>query len=219
MFKSEIIYARRLARIAFGAVLVAGAAVMLARLGEPHLFAPFSNEPTATAHPQVAVVLILTWGAAFLVYAMVRVTVSRRGCAPQQLLVPSLVLPGIGMALLLPLTLHLPVAVLFDDVGDGFDHWAALSRDITAPAHVALALLVAWRAVRLARGQRGPSPAWIFSIVTIVSSIPWGILILPPILVMITGGPMVPLLAWMEPMVKSELAALGGDLPGASVVT
>lgn len=219
MFKSEIVYARRLARTAFGAVLLAGAAVMLARLGEPHLFTPFADRAPPAAHPQVAATLVLTWGAAFLAYALVRTTVSRRGCAPHQLLVPSLVLPGLGMALLLPLTLHLPAAVLFDDVGDGFDHWAALSRDITAPAHVALALLVAVRAVRLARGQRGPSPAWIFSLVTIVVCIPWGILIVPPILVMITGGPIVPLLAWMEPLVKSELAALGGELPGASVVT
>ena len=208
------VYGRRLARVGFGAVLVVGVVVLVARIGPPELARPFVNRSPVTPH--VASLLAVAWAAAFVVYALVRRFAPRRPCAPRQLLGASLVVPGLGIALLLPLTLHLAVALAFGGAGDGFDQWALLSRDLTAPAHVAFAVLVTRRALCLARGERAPSPGRIFAIVVIVASVPWAMLVLPPVLVAVTGAPLVPLLAAMEPLVARELAALGGELPAAA---
>jgi hypothetical protein len=195
-------------------VLLVGVAVVVARIGPPQLDRPFVHR--TQVGPHVSSILAVTWVVAFCVYALVKPFAADRACAPRQLLAASLVLPGVGLALLLPLTLHLAVALAFGGHGDGFDRWVLLSRDLTAPAHVVFAALVARRGLCLARGQRAPSPLGIFAIVVVVASVPWAILVLPPLLVTVTGVPLVPALAGMETLVARELAALGGDLPAAT---
>ena len=208
------VYGRRLARIAFGAVLLLGVVVLLARIGPPQLDRPFVNRTPVAPH--VSTLLALTWAAAFAVHALVKRLAGDRTCAPRQLPAASLILPGVGCALLLPLTLHLVLALAFGGHGDRFDQWAMLSRDLTAPAHLVFAALVARRGLCLARGQRAPTPVGIFVIVVIAACVPWAILVLPPVVVAVTGMPLVPALAAMEALVACELAALGGHLPAAT---
>src|SRR5262245_3461524 len=129
MFKYDMVLGRRVGRIGFGVVLLLGASNILARLGPPHPLAPFDGyEPVLVPH--VAANLAATWVLAFGVYAVLARMLRGRPCLPRQLGVASLAVPGIGISLLLPLTLHLPIALAFNSLGEGFDRWAYLSRDV-----------------------------------------------------------------------------------------
>jgi hypothetical protein len=77
--------------------------------------------------------------------------------------------------------------------------WLQLSLIITSTAHVAFAWMTGVRAANLVKDERGPSVAFIFGTTVAVSAIPFGVLyMIPPILVAITGLPILLALRAME---------------------
>lgn len=178
---------RRAARTQLGVVLIAGAAVLWSRAIALDLD---RSDPPIHA----ATIVVATWIVALLAAGLGSLAGRRPGAAWG--LAPSLYLPGVGLALVLPLTIHLPVVLL---LGGNFDLWCGLSAPITGIAHVALALLVASRACALADGRPTRSPVSIYTIVLAISCVPFVVLwAIPPILVSLTGLPFLPILRAME---------------------
>lgn len=194
---------KRAGRAAFGVVLIIGACVMVSR--------SIGRGPTHSLE-----ILGATWALALVAYAAGRV-IGRYGSLAyaQRFAHAGLVLPSIGLALVLPITLHVPFVLLLDAV-TGLDSWVELSLRLTWPTHLALALLMAVRAVALVDG-REPVGAWnIYAICVVVSCVPWVILFgLPPLLVAVTGLPMVGLMEALESIAERER---GPDVPRARVV-
>lgn len=192
MFKFSV-RGQRVGRIAFGIALLAGVSVMAHRL-------------LTTRYPEVAPVILVPWAAAFAAYAIFGLLGSRRPLEHAgELAVPGLVVPSIGVALLLPLTLHLLVGYALTGELDWFDEWAQLSGFITGPTHLALAVLVGWRARQLATGVKAMTTGRIFWVCLGVSCVPFGFLyMIPPFLVAITGGPITVLIQLMEPLAARD---------------
>lgn len=206
MFKFSV-RGQRAARIAFGITLLAGASVL-------------AHQLVTTREPQAVLVLLGSWAAAFTAYAVCGLLGSRRPLAHAgELAVPGLVLPSIGVALLLPLTLHVPVAFAVTGELDWFDEWAQLSGFITGPTHLVLATLVAYRARQLATGAKAITTGVIFWACLGVSCVPFAFLyLIPPVLVAITGGPIAVLIQLMEPLAaRDRERAVAEALPVAIV--
>jgi hypothetical protein len=128
--------------------------------------------------------------------------------AGDRLLWASLVVPMVGLSFLMPLSLHMPFALLGGD-GRTFDAWVAASALITGHAHVALAILCTRRATALVDGLPARSPVSIAFLTVAVSAFPSILLYgIPPILVAITGIPMLPVIEHMETIVRQERARL-----------
>lgn len=199
---------RRVGRIAAGGVLIAGALWIVYLLAETH-------------RPRIAHAIPAIWGAAAIVYALCATLGSRRSLDhAQELAVPALAIPAAGAALMLPLTLHLLVALAIGCQARDFDEWAGLSVLFTGPTHLTLAALVARRARQLVTGVAAISPARIYGICVAVSCLPFAILVLPPFLVGLTGLPIAALLGWMAPLAARDLRAASAEaLPRAAVVS
>lgn len=200
-------HARQAARCAFGAVLVVGALAMFG-FAAANTDAPCGISPAGVKLPAAAIA-IASWATA-MVAAAVAYHVARRWPPDQPRLAASLIWPAVGVSLTLPLTLHLPVVVL----GYGaraFDAWCVLSLVVVGLPHLALAILAAGRAHALAHGRDARSPWRIYASVVLVSFTAV-ILVLPPILVALTGLPFVPLLAAMAPLAARERAIAAGTL-------
>jgi hypothetical protein len=206
MFKFSV-RGQRVGRIAFGVVLLAGAGLLTHWLG-------------TAGEPRSALVIVGAWAAAFVAYAIAGKLGSRRALAhADELATASLVVPSVGAALLMPLTLHLPFALAMTRDLDGFDGWAELSVFLTGPTHLALAALVALRARQLARGTRAIRTTVIFLICVGVSCVPFGIYILPPIVVAMTGAPIAGLIELMESLAaRDRVKAVAEALPHAIAV-
>lgn len=204
MFKFGV-RGRRAGRIALGGVLIAGAAVLAERL-------------LHEGAPRAAAVIGGTWAAAIVAYVVAGLWGAPRALAEaDELAVPALVLPSVGVALMFPLTLHLLFAVVLRSV-DGFDGWAQLAVWFTGPTHVVLAILVAVRAVRLVRGQPAQAPMSIYWSCVAVSCLPFAVMfMIPPALVALTGLPALALLEWMERIAHVERYA-ADFVPRAIVV-
>jgi hypothetical protein len=195
---------QRVGRIAFGVVLLAGAAILVHRLvmARP----PSWDRPAAWA----AYVIPATWAAAFAAYVIGGRIGSRRALDHAgELAVPALVVPSVGAALLLPLTVHLPfwLALTREVHGfdvRGFDEWAALAGFLTIPTHLIFAALVALRALQLARGALAITPLRIFGICVGISCVPLAILVFPPMIVMMTGIPLLVPLSYMESLAARD---------------
>jgi hypothetical protein len=162
MFRSPAtsVLARRAARIGLGLVLVAGM-----------LLVAHGSAPRDT--------LVVTWPVAGSVFLVIRAGVWLVAPAPRgdALLRASLVVPAIGLALALPLTIHL---LWFVIAGANFDRWAQLSVPAAGAAHVAFAVLFAFRAAELARtGDPHLSISTIYLLTVLASTIPFGVFILP----------------------------------------
>jgi hypothetical protein len=206
MFKFSV-RGKRAGRIVFGAVLLGGMALLVHRL--------------ATRDAAHAATLIpTTWVAAFAAYAIAGWLGSRRTLDhADELAVPALVVPSVGMALLLPLTLHLPVAALMSTASRAFDQWALLGLVMTGPTHLVFALLVGWRARQLALGVPAIRPMKIFGICVAVSCLPFVLIVLPPFIVMLTGIPLLALMGMMEPFaLRDHDRAAAEALPRAIAV-
>lgn len=153
-------------------------------------------------------VMVCSWLAAFGMDHAVRKLVGPRRAGADTWLLASLVVPGIGIALMMPLLVHLPFAVALGGA-DAFDSWAGLSITIVGPAHLALALLVSLRAIGLVRASFTPTPGHIYILVVAVSFVASAeFLFIPPILVAITGLTIVPLVHHMEVIANAERAIL-----------
>ena len=214
---TQQLIARRLGRIVFGGLLLAGAAylvvALLARQGCWH------HSPSLHA----AQILPVTWLAALAGGALVRAIALRvpLRLAPDAWFVESAMAPAVGVALLLPLTLHMPIALLAGGSG-AFDQWVVMSAVITGLAHVVFALMVARRAYQLALGRPAWSARRIVLMTTLISCVPFVLLMMiPPLLVLITALACVPLLRAMEPLIERErleIAAAPHPLPPAFAV-
>lgn len=173
---------QRAGRVAFGLALVLGAAVMWTL--------SLCALRGRVVVPCAAIVLA-TWGLAFAAY---RIAAGRaRGMegvhdeTSDRTRTLSLVLPALGVALLLPLTIHMPFALAVGGVRS-FDEWCGWSLIFAGIAHVFFAGLLVGRVRAIACGNRPRSVAQIFIICVIAGAVP-GIAI-PPIIVALTGIPM-----------------------------
>lgn len=210
------IAAWRVARIAFGAVLLAGAVALVAAITDGR---PDGDHQLCAMPVTAAQIIGGAWLAAAIAglasYAIARLG---RWSALATPLEASWVLPVLAIALLAPLTLHLLVAVLSnaDDLRS-FDSWVGLSLGITGIAHVVFAALSVRRARQLVRGATTViSPLRIYGLTFAASCVPFAVLfMIPPGLVALTGLPILPLLHAMEPAIKRDLAALPPPPPRA----
>jgi hypothetical protein len=193
------VLARRAARIAFGLVMIVGANVLGARaLGD---WSFLGKTPPFEAWQ----IIFGAWMAAFAAGELTRwvVTICARGPSGERWLAASLVVPGIGLALTVPITLHMPIALGIGG-SDAFDAWCRLSVPITLFPHVMLAVLTAVRGSQLARGREAISPATIFNITVIASCVPAILFVLPPFIVALTGVPILGMLRAMESVARRE---------------
>lgn len=198
------IFARRAGRIAFGLVLLVGVA-SLAAAAWSGLF----GADSATRFGAVRVVG-LTWLLAILAGAVVRAIAARLRWRPaaEAPFAESVMVPTAGIALLLPITLHLPVVVLLADAG-AFDFWVIASLWVTGLAHLVFAGLCALRAHQLVAGRPAVAPRTIYAATLITSCVP-GVLLwaIPPLLVAITALPFAPMLHAMQHLVDRERAEI-----------
>jgi hypothetical protein len=229
-------YPRRAARVAFGCVLLAGVAALLFLRHIPRATLPpeyFRRwAPTvgggAFAIPTWIFVLA-TWVAAFVAARGARAIAMPMADVGDRLLIASLAVPGIGIALLLPITLHLPFLAAFGSVAtfaERYDDWIDLSLRLVGPAHVVLAVLVALRARDLARpsGHALADPSsrltpWRIYWLTVAASLVPGALTygISTAVVAVTGVAIAPLLLLIPAIVERERAATP-ILPGARMV-
>lgn len=205
MFKTR---PRQLARIGFGAVLTLG-----------FIQIAFVTATNRAAH-DAAAWLGITWLAAIVAalggYAFARTT--PRGTS-ERLHVASLVIPSVGLALVMPLTLHLGWIVVTGAHLRSFDEWFAMSMVFAGVAHVVFAVLAGYRARRLARGEEPMSVGFLYFVVVMCANIP--LPVIPAAIVALTGLPMLPLLYGMKRYAKRErelFAQDSTDLPAAIVV-
>lgn len=212
------IFARRLGRIAFGLVLLVGVASLVT--------AAWSGSPGPRGAPRLGAsqLIGLTWLIAVLAGALVRAIAARLRWrpAPEALFAESLMVPVAGIALLLPITLHLPVVLLVADAS-AFDFWVMASLWITGLAHAVFAGLSVLRARQLVAGKPAVMPRTIYVATLITSCVPFVLLwAIPPLLVAITALPFVPMLRAMAHLVdreRAEIAAVAHTLPRAVAVT
>jgi|GEM_PF-2917286 len=193
----------RAARVGFGATLIVGAlAVADAALGTR---ARDGHAETAVLGLSTALWFAVVWGAALVVgLAAAAATRLRKHLPADTLLQTGAIVPAIGLALMTPLTMQLPV-VLAIGSADEFGEWVLLSLVITGAAHVTLALMSAWRARQLVRGVETFSVRAIYLTVIAVSAMPFAVLLLvPPLLVAITGGAYLPVLHWQGRVAARE---------------
>ena len=196
------LYGQRVGRIAFGVPLLIGTAVLVQRLGADD--------------PRSWLTVLVTWSAAFVACAIARLALARREVAfDDQLATASLVVPSVGIALLLPITLHLPFAVLINgsDTARGYDTWVAFSLGVTWPTHVVFAGLIAIRAIQLTKQRPALSPTLIFVLGTAMS---WHLIVEWPLFIVVfigmivgaTGLPFLGLMKRMETIVEAERLAV-----------
>jgi hypothetical protein len=205
---SQVI-ARRIGRITFGGVLLVGIACLIAAAwsGElVHHSMRFGPRLDATA------IIGLTWlvaAVAGVVAWRVALRVRLAGTA-DTLFAESLMVPAAGIALVLPITLHLPVVLALGD-REAFDIWVAVSMWITGLAHLVFAFMSALRGYQLVAGKPAWSPRKIYTATVVTSCVPFLVLYaIPPVLVAVTALPFVPLLRAMERIVNRERAELAG---------
>jgi len=201
MFRTDQVtevVAHRAGRIAFGGVLIAGAALLV-------------NRRVLPLEVPAAPVMVVSWMAAFLAAALARRQARQSPHSAGALFKASIVVPSIGIALMLPLLIHMPFAIAMSGVA-GFDSWVTFSCFFAGPAHLALAFVVAHRGARLVDGKRALTSGRVFLIVTLVACVPFVVFVVPPLIVVATGIPFIPLLRYQERLVAREHEVLGAEL-------
>lgn len=200
--------ARQMARVVFGAVLVIGACVLVYRV--------WSHRLELHEHEIAAGVLSWTWLVAIIAALVAHVAVSWSGgsLAGEKLLRASLVVPAAGLALVLPLTIHLLWFRFVEGSVAEFDEWASLSMVFAGPAHVTFLITASRRASQLARGEPAMSVPAIYGLCVVTGMAP--LPVIPSILIALTGLPILPLLYGMAPLAAHERAALD-TLPRAQL--
>ena len=218
MLEGSPIVARQCGRIAFGAVLLGGAAYLA-------FSALWSAVPVAHRWGEVfhaSRIIGVTWLIATVAGIVVSrlAAVTRPNWRPERLFALSLIAPTIGIAVLGPITLHM--AVVLPLWGNrAFDAWVFESLIVTGLTHVVFATASALRAYELVAGKPARSPRSIYVATVVASCVPFVILFaIPPVLVAITALPFVPLLRSMEALVareRREIAAAMHALPRATL--
>jgi hypothetical protein len=223
------IFAGQLGRLAFGGVLLAGVSFLVAALGAASFARP-GPHGLLVRFP-ASEIIAATWLAALAAGAAA--SAAARAIAglvggPRSLDVrfaASLKVPAAGIALLLPLTLHLLPMVALGAGLYPFDVWAMGSLWITGLAHLVFAGLCALRVHELAAGKRAISPSAIYLATVLTSCVPVvfladgrvrfvtdmvldvgfeALLVIPPILVAFTALPSLWLLRRMQRLAERE---------------
>jgi hypothetical protein len=210
------IFARRLGRIAFGLVLLIGVASLAAAA-----WSNFHSFHSASRFGAVRLIS-LTWLVAILAGAVVRAIAARLRWQPavEALFAESVIVPTAGIALLLPITLHLPVVVAVADAS-AFDFWVTASLCVTGLAHIVFAGLCVLRARQLIAGRPAVTPRAIYVATLLTSCVPFVLLwAIPPLLVAVTALPFLPMLRAMQRLVDRERAEIdtARQLPRAIAV-
>ena len=155
-----------------------------------------------------------TWAIAVVSALVVRLIVWLLDPAPRgdALLAASLAIPAAGLALMLPLSLHMIVMK-----GD-FDSWVRMSVTVVGLAHVVFAVLFAARAAGLARtATPAVSLGAIYVWTMFASFVPWPFII-PQVLTGITGLFILPVAFAFDALATREREALP-QLPLAKVTS
>ncbi len=218
------IIARRIGRITFGGVLLIGVVrlIVAACTGELGREAIYNGRGLDAARTIELTWLIATLAgvAAWRVAAHVRFAPNPPN--PERLFAESLMVPAAGIALLLPVTLHMPVILVIRDSA-AFDVWVVASMWITGLAHAVFAITSVVRGKQLIAGEATWSPRKIYIATVVTSCVPFAVLYaIPPVIVAITALPFVPLLRAMEWIVvreRRELADAQHALPRAIAVS
>ena len=198
------IFARRIGRIAFGLVLLIGVANLATEAWSGWFGA------MRTPRLDALKIIALTWAAAFIagVIAWAIAGSMRWSRDPESLFSQSLVIPTLGVALLLPITFHLPVVLILADA-PAFDIWVMASLWVTGITHVVFAILCAVRGHQLVADKPAITPRKIYIVTLITSCVPFVALwAIPPALVAITALPFVPMLHGMQRLVLRERIAI-----------
>lgn len=186
----------RVSRLAFGFVMIAGAIVLVRNT------LAYSNDHHAVANGtawHAWQVIVGTWIAAAAA-SVVGLLVKDRG---DHLRVASYVVPAAGVALLLPLTIHMPIALYLSDA-DGFDMWCVYSGIFVGVAHIAFALMVGARARALVERREPMAVGTIYGVAVAMACVPGLLVVLPPMITAATGVPIMPLLYAMERWTQRE---------------
>ena len=126
----------------------------------------------------------------------------------------SIVLPTAGIALVLPLTLHLGVFLMFGE--KTMDEWCVAGLLGAGVAHVTFAILFAARTVSLVRsGQTALSVGELFAITTMAGGVPYFIFGMG--VTALTGVFILPVISLAESLALREHAATAAGLPRAIV--
>jgi hypothetical protein len=109
----------------------------------------------------------------------------------------------IGLALLLPLTLHLALARVVDN--GAFEPWVIVSLLFVGHVHGVLAFLLARRAGARARGERGRSRASVYGVTVAMSGVPGAfVFFVPVVAVALTGLAFLPVMALADRFIAHE---------------
>jgi len=236
------IFAREVGRLAFGTVLLAGVAWLAAVLVMGSFEYPEHlplQVPAELVRFRPTQIVVATWLAAIAAGFVAHRICVRRGGPPGSgaRFTASLIVPTAGVALLLPITLHLPVIALLSEhrgpirllAGVDFELWAVGSLWITWHAHLVFAGLAALRARQLAAGRPAIRPRAIYAATVLASCLPvvfltprrvdfaadmmrWvphaELALVPPLVVAVTALPFVPLLRAMQRRTDRERAEI-----------
>jgi hypothetical protein len=194
------VFARRAGRTVFGMVLLIGAAYLATGAWQG------SFSPHRAPRLDAMRIIATTWIAAIAAGLVVRAIAGclRRPWTSEPQFARSVVVPALGLALLLPITMHLPFVLLVTDAS-GFDTWVMASLWITGLSHLVFATLCGLRGYQLVAGKPAVSPRKIYVITLITSCLPFVVLwAIPPALVAITALPFLPMLQAMARLVERE---------------
>lgn len=214
------IAARRIGRIAFGGVLLIGVVRLIATACTSEIRGASNYTGTGL---DAARTIELTWLLAVLAGVVAWRVAARMRFAPdpERLFAESLMVPAVGIALLLPITLHMPVILVICDSA-AFDVWVVASMWITGLAHAVFAVTSALRGKQLVTGEATWSPRKIYIATVLTSCVPFAVLYaIPPAIVAITALPFVPLLRameWIAVRERRELANAQHALPWAIAI-
>jgi hypothetical protein len=205
MFETDTVMARRIARTWSGGVLLLGALMLFVR-------ATYGSDEGLDP----AAIILGTWFLAFITHRFAMTCRPRRWPA-NTLARASLIVPSLGVLALLPLTIHLPFFALADSL-DSFTEWVALSALFTAPTTITAGILISVRASHLAEGRPATgvlSPAGIY-LIGIAATGPFLLLVLPGILIALTGLPFLALMEYQAKIVERERTIIeAGEIPAA----
>jgi hypothetical protein len=193
---NEVI-ARRISRITFGGALIVGS-VWLVRAATTDRF-----------HVSAYEIITITWLAALALAIVSRIAAAtiRWTRDPDFLFTHSVCVPMVGLALLLPITLHMLVVRAWWTTYD-FNQWVAVSVIVAGLPHLVLAIAVISRGRALVAGRPAVKPGTIYGITIAAACVPFIVLFLPPMVVAVTGLPFLWLLRAMETLVARERAEL-----------
>jgi hypothetical protein len=180
-------FARRMSRVVFGGSLIALPPLLWAGWMMAHSADPASRYvPHNLALLNLAMVWLVAIAAAVVARQAARLSVVRGIFGDDAFATASIVVPAVGVALVVPISLQAVVGAPFALLaGANFDSWLGFALGGTALAHVAFAFAMGWSALKVARGH--DVRRVVLWPAVVLSFLPGIIILFPPILVWVTG--------------------------------